>query len=110
MFVGNARQFEAFLAHYDTDVKARLELWDMRNRKGFEAFLDEVDRLFHNFLAAATSLRDHTRRLWQKYPPPDPALAAEYQKRVKQTFADSPLANFVQRLRNYSMHQKLPVA
>jgi hypothetical protein len=110
VFAGNVRQFEGFLAHYDNNVTARLELWDVRNRKGFEAFLNEIDRLLHNYLAAATSLRDHSRRLWRKYPPPDPALTMEYDRLVKECFAESPLANFVQRLRNYSTHSKLPVA
>ena len=110
VFVGNDREFQALFAHYDNNVQARLELWDTHNRDGFDAFLDEVDRLLHNYLAAATSLRDHTRRLWRQDPPPDMALTAEYDERVKRTFADSPLANFVQRLRNYMTHSKLPVA
>lgn len=109
LFHGNAAELERFLAQYDDPV-ARHELWVERNRDCFDAFLDEVDRLFHNFLAAAATLRDHTRNLWDKYPPPDPALTAQYEKRVKEAFADSPLVQFVQRLRNYTSHTKLPLA
>lgn len=109
VFVGNDREFHAMFARY-SDTQALLELWDVRNRAGFDAFLDEVDRLLHNYLAAAASLRDHTRRLWRKYPPAKTALTVEYDRRVKEAFADSPLANFVQRLRNFSLHAQLPVA
>jgi hypothetical protein len=109
LFHANATELERFLAQYD-DPSARVELWALQNRDSFDAFLDEVDRLFHNFLAAAATLRDHTRRLWDEYSPPDPALTAEYDKRVREAFAESPLVQFVQRLRNYSTHTKLPLA
>jgi len=105
----NALEFVRFLARFDEDVTARLELWQVENREGFNAFLDEVDRLLHNYLAAASTLRDHTRCLWQQYPPSDPALVAEYDERVRELFAESPMAQFVQGLRNFSMHSKLPL-
>jgi hypothetical protein len=110
LFQGNAREFAAFHGRFDTDATARLELWDVKNRKLFEAFLGEVDRLLHNYLAAASTLRDHTRRLWRQYPPADPALIAEYDQRVRDAFTESPLVQFVQRLRNYSTHSQLPVS
>jgi hypothetical protein len=108
LFIGNEREFGKQFETYE-DLPARLELWDARNREAFEAFLDEVDRLLHNYLASVTSLRDHTRRLWTKLPPADPAVRSEYQARVDATFTDSPLANFVHGLRNFSMHRQLPV-
>ena len=43
--------------------QAILELWDIEHRERFDAFLDETDRLLHNYLAAAASLADHTMRL-----------------------------------------------
>jgi hypothetical protein len=110
LFQGNAREFAAFLGRFDTDATARVELWALKNRKGFDAFLDEVDRLLHNYLAAASTLRNHTRRLWQQHPPADPALIAEYEERMKDAFAESPLVQFVQGLRNYATHSQLPVA
>lgn len=110
LFQANAREFAAFHGRFDTDATARVELWDATNRKLFEAFLGEVDRLLHNYLAAASTLRDHTRRLWRQYPPADPALIAEYDQRVREAFTESPLVQFVQRLRNYSTHSQLPVS
>lgn len=86
VFLGNDRELRQFLdAHAQPD--AALALWDDSNREGFERFLDEVDRLLHNYLASAASLRDHTRRLWQKYPPADAALAQEYERRAAAAFA-----------------------
>ena len=110
LFHGNAREFVAFFGRFDADPSARVELWALKNRKEFDAFLDEVDRLLHNYLAAVTTLRDHTRSLWQQHPPADPALIAEYATRVRDAFAESPLVQFVQGLRNYSTHSQLPVS
>ncbi len=104
----NEREMREHFHRYK-EPQALLELWDARYRERFDAFLDETDRLLHNYLAAAASLADHTRRLWKKYPPQDPELNAEYENRVNDTFRDSPLARFIKGLRNMSLHRKLPV-
>jgi hypothetical protein len=56
------------------------------------------------------TLRDHTRRVWEKHRPDDPGITAEYARRVGETFADAPAARFVQQLRNYTLHRRLAVA
>jgi hypothetical protein len=89
--------------------QALLELWDVTHRERFDAFLDETDRLLHNYLAAASSLADHTMRLWSKYPPRDLAVTEGYNRRVAEAFSRSPLANFIQGLRNLTLHRTLPV-
>jgi len=105
VFLGNERELRESLVHH-SNLEVAISLWDVENREGLDNFLDEVVRLLHNYLAAAGTLRDHSRRLWQKHLPSDP----EYDERVKATFADSPLCVFVQDLRNYSLHNQLPVA
>lgn len=77
-------------------------------RARLDAFLYETDRLLHNYVAAAGSLRDHTRRLWDKHPPSDDALNAEYERRVGEAFTTSPLVQFIQGLRNDMLHRRLP--
>jgi hypothetical protein len=80
----------------------------VRDLHEFDEFLAEVYRLLHNFLAAAMTLRDHTRRLRQQYPPADSSFSAEYDSRVRTTFVESPLSVFIEDLRNYTLHRSLP--
>lgn len=108
LFSANERELGGYFARF-TETQALLELWDTNHRERFDSHLDEIDRLLHNYLAAAASLRDHSRCLWQKHPPQDASLTAEHDRRIKATFADSPVANFVQKLRNFTLHAHLPV-
>lgn len=108
LFSMNERELRRHFDVYES-VEATLELWDATHPERFEAFLDETDRLLHNYLAAAASLADHTMRLWKKYPPQDAALTEEYRRRVDEAFKSSPLANFIQGLRNLTVHRQLPV-
>lgn len=110
VFVGNVRELGRFLRGPE-EPHELLRLWSIENREGFERYLDEVDRLLHNFVAAAMSLRDHSTRLKDKLLPEDPGddLAAEYRQRVRDTFDEAPVARFVQGLRNFSLHRRLPI-
>jgi hypothetical protein len=92
-----------------SSTQAILELWDANHGERFDAFLDETDRLLHNYLAAAASLADHTMRLWCKYPPQDETVIHEYRQRVDETFINAPVANLIQELRNVTVHRQLPV-
>ncbi len=67
----------------------------------------EVMRLFHNFLAAAKSLVDHTRVFIDEYYSGSPVFDA-YKDKVKADLSDNPLVRFIQDLRNYMMHRGLP--
>jgi hypothetical protein len=111
VFKGNAAELSRYLGEHER-VPAVLELWDVNNRDAFDRFLDEVDRLLHNFVASAASLRDHTRRLRDKLLREDPGdeLAAEYQTRVDELFKSSPAVQFIQGVRNYALHRRLPIA
>jgi hypothetical protein len=108
VFTTNERELRRLFDVYD-DVQATLELWDADHPERFDAFLAETERLLHNYLAAASSLADHTMRLWKKYPPKDAELTEGHKRKVEETFVDSPLANFVQGLRNLSTHRRLPL-
>jgi len=73
-----------------------------------ESLLREISRLLHNFLASASTLVDHTRKMitvsYASAPDVQKAYNAE-----KQVLVDSPLQHFVKDLRNYTVHQQLPV-
>lgn len=85
-----------------------LKLMSEEHRKtlGTQAHM-EVMRLFHNFLAAAKSLIDHTRVFVDDYYRDTPLMQA-YQQKVQADFADDPLMRFIQDLRNYMLHRGLP--
>jgi hypothetical protein len=103
VFLGNEVELRMLLVR-SSKTEAALELWNLENRPAFDAFLDEVDRLLHNYLASVGSLRDHTRTLWQTYLPQE-----EYAEKVRTTFAESGLCVFVQNLRNFTLHANLPL-
>jgi hypothetical protein len=54
VFLANMGQLLIFLAKH-AEPETAVRLWDTKRRKEFDAFLNEVDRLLHNYLAAATS-------------------------------------------------------
>jgi len=109
VFIGNHRELREYLEAHRSGPAAA-ELWRDDRRDEFERFLDEVDRMLHNFVAASATFVDHTRRLWKKHPPASAELDAEYQRRIAETFASSPLAAFVKGLRNFTLHRSLPIA
>lgn len=111
VFTGNARELTRFLGEAQEPANA-MQLWAIENREGFERFLDEVDRLLHNYVAAAMSLKDHAGRLRRKLLSEDAAdtLASDCQARIDEDFRTSPLAQFVQGLRNFMLHRRLPIA
>jgi hypothetical protein len=86
-----------------------MRLMDIENREGFDRFLDEVDRLLHNVVAAAMSLREHSYRVrdkWLRQAQQD--TRDEYDDRVRQVFAESRTAQLVEGLRIIVQHRKLP--
>jgi hypothetical protein len=91
----------------DDESTARiLELWSEHRR--LYAVLDETARLLHNFLASATTLIDHTRaHVTTQHA--GTAFEKEYKARVHQAFGANPISRFVQCLRNYNLHYRLPV-
>ncbi|MEC2307650.1 hypothetical protein [Bacillus atrophaeus] len=88
-------------------VKKSLKI--RNGEKGFNSFLYEIGRLLHNYLSSAKTLIDHTRKLFQdEYK--KSTFAEEYEKKIKEAFTESPLARFIQDLRNYSLHREIPIS
>lgn len=67
----------------------------------------ELNRHVHNFVSSALTLVEHTRVFMRKHYA-DSELLATYEKQATATFAQSPVAQFVQGLRNYMLHRGLP--
>ncbi len=67
----------------------------------------EVMRLFHNFLASAKSLVDHTRAFVDDHYA-GTAFKQGYDQKVQAELASDPLIKFIQDLRNHMLHRGLP--
>lgn len=108
--------FNIFMGNY-TELKKAYELvenpkvgFDLmtkyRHTAGIQAHM-EVMRLFHNFLASAKSLVDHTRAFVDEHYI-NSSFKQSYDQKIQADFAKDPLVKFVQDLRNYMLHRGLP--
>ena len=84
-----------------------LHLATPKNHRLFEMYIFELTRRLHNFVASVTSLVDHTRRLYRSNYKQS-GLFPEYEAKVQSYFADWSLVQFVQGLREFMQHYKLP--
>lgn len=106
VFTGNARELLRTLAVFGNPEAIAL-LWDVDRRVEFEAVLGEVDRQLHNYLASVKSLVDHTRSIVDGMYPVGSAFRATYEAE-KDRLSSTARARFVQDLRNYTLHRRLP--
>jgi hypothetical protein len=86
-----------------------LKLWEERTRDRFDLFIDDVIRLFHNYLAGAMTLLDHMDTMRDSLYR-DTRFSNEYQTRWDEQIGESPLPSFVEDLLVYMLHQGLPFA
>lgn len=75
-------------------------------RLEYRDFENHLIRYFHNFLAGAKTLVDHTRNMMRSDSIAD-AHRTAYQAQVDATFSDD-LSKFIGDLRNYTLHCGLP--
>jgi len=73
----------------------------------WHAGMEELRRLFHNFVAAALSLIEHTRVLYRHLYEPRNEFS-ELQPRIERDFSNHPLTQFVIKLRQMTQHYRLP--
>lgn len=86
-----------------------LKLWEERTRDRFDLFIDDVIRLFHNYLAGATTLLDHIDTLRDGLYG-DEGFSDEYQARWEKQIGEPALPRFMEDLLVYMLHQGLPFA
>ncbi len=87
--------------------RIKYELVSPRNQDQLRLVQMDILRRLHNFVAAAKSLVDHSRNLNNKLYKKQNSFP-EYQERVKLDFAEDPLSQFVQDLREYCQHYRAP--
>lgn len=89
------------------DPNQGMNLMMQNNREAGTQAHRELNRHVHNFVSSALTLVEHTRVFMRKhYAATD--LLTIYEKQVTATFAQSPVAQFVQGLRNYMLHRGMP--
>ena len=106
VFIGNHAEFKAFL-EYVNKPDVFLYLWEEAHRERLDEANREVVRLLHNYVSAIFSLVESTRAFVTKNYS-DAEFFEAYKERVKENFAESTLHRFLQGLRNYTMHRRLP--
>ena len=106
VFRGNHAELKGFLDHV-ASPEVMVHMWNQEHSYRADYALREAARLLHNYVAAAFSLVDSTRRFVEKHYAGTP-LNGEYEARVKRDFADAPLHRFLQQLRNLTLHQRVP--
>lgn len=86
-----------------------MRLWEEKNRHRFDLFMNDVIRLFHNYLAGAATLLEHMRTL-QGGVDPGTDFSDEYRTRWDQQLGGSSLPQFVEDLLDHMLHEGLPLA
>jgi hypothetical protein len=107
VFAGNYRELLKLLNVVENPEVA-IRLKGVERRAESHKVLEEITRLLHNFLASARSLLDHTNTHMTKLYIGHPLLS-EYETRRADFLTSTPVHQFVQRLRNYAQHYKLPL-
>jgi hypothetical protein len=82
-------------------------LWSIQNRSNLRSYQNELVRLIHNFVAAASSLIDHARAFFEKEYV-EKGIFEDYQKEIDRRFATHPLSQFVVGLRQFALHYRTP--
>lgn len=101
VFQKNFEELKSLLIKH-SDVKEAIRLRGIRR-----AFFYEIARLLHNFVTSVKSLIAHTRVIYREIYKKGEEFP-EYQVEVDRRFANNPLAQFVEDLRDYCLHYKLP--
>ena len=105
VFSQNYNEIRDALSSYEKPEFA-LEISRVGNQKKLDAFLRELIRRLHNYLASAMSLVDHTFVLVKDLYKGKP-FQKEYHRERHRSFDLSPEYQFVQQLRNYALHESI---
>lgn len=98
----------SFIGRFKQDEEYALDVWGgARDRTKWDKFLDLVDIAMHNYIASVIALADHAAKV------ADRVLKGEshstYRSEYNRKFRKDPRSCFVRGLRNYLLHQALPV-
>lgn len=106
VFAGNYTELKKVLSIIENpDLFNKIMCDENREKMGNPVHM-ELNRHFHNFLAAAKTLIEHTRVfLRENYQ--GTQLKSDFDSKVTNDFSEDPLSRFIQDLRNYMLHKGL---
>ena len=107
VFSANFTELKQALNFYSDPMNIGV-IWSEKNRDKLESLVLEILRFLHNFTASVKSLVDHSRIIMKELYKDQPFLI-EYQRRVEEVFSDD-FSKFIQKLRDYVLHNRLPAA
>jgi hypothetical protein len=105
VFIPNSQELLALLDRAASDPKLAIELFQNVRRPIVRTrFEGMVARALHNYVASASTLVDHSRRITRKRAGP---IVAEFEHRKREVTSTREVP-FVHALRNYVLHHSLP--
>jgi hypothetical protein len=108
---GNVVDLVRLIRRMNEDFEFSLQVLDRSRPERHGTFLGECERLLHNALAGVQSRVSLLRTFVNRHiDTPLPELGAEYRSRIDATFKNDDLHKFLVDLRNYILHERLPVA
>lgn len=84
------------------------QVWAPNKQQEMKRVLREVTRMLHNLVASAKTLVEHTRILIKEWYA-DTEFLRDYEIEVKKRFAGNPTVGFIEDLRNFGLHFRLPL-
>jgi hypothetical protein len=106
VFRGNYAELKSFLNHVATPA-VMAHMWAEAHRYRLEYAQREAARLLHNYVVAAFSLENSTRRFVLEHYS-GTRLVKEYESRVRRDFERAPLHRFLRGLCKHTLHRRLP--
>jgi hypothetical protein len=106
IFRRNSEDLQRLLEGFRT-AEPRVPVWNIDRRGDLDTIGHEIGRLLHNYVAAAMTIREHTRNLI-RYHYEGAEFINLYQAQIDMRFTDNHLARFIQHLRIYMLHYALP--
>jgi hypothetical protein len=103
VFSENASELLECVNHFEKPEISN-PLMAYENTKSRNHAFAEVVRLLHNFVSASKSHVEHTRRTMREILPQE--VMVNYQQKINTEFANNPLVQFVQDLRDYTLHRQ----
>ncbi len=98
----NYKELEKSLIDY-SNPRISSKLWEHGHKERARLYLWNVSRLLQNFLSSAATFRDHVRYLTRQIFR-DHVFLDEFKNKIKNTFGDDPLSNFIMIFRNNYLH------
>lgn len=103
IFIQNSDILEGTLKKYeDPDFFIRLQ------KEDYLEYFKVVNKDLHNFLASVKTLVDHTRAVVEDIYSEDSDFRKKYDIEIQEKFVKIQLVSFIQNLRNYTLHRKIP--